>query len=148
MGCPFPLSFAILYLYLNILCQFFHARCNKQDWISLLQFISVPNCGIQSVSIRVSLIMHLYLLQRSFQEAPQISENSGNSGSKFFETCDRAFIVKTIESEEVEMMHNLLPKYHQVTLTSYYSSFSVASRNWRNFHTVMHTNLTMERAES
>lgn len=55
------------------------------------------------------------ILQRSFQEAPQISENGGNSGSKFFETCDKAFIVKTIESEEVEMMHNLLPKYHQVS---------------------------------
>eukprot|EP00112_Aurelia_sp_Birch-Aquarium-sp1_P009553 Seg2089.5 transcript_id=Seg2089.5/GoldUCD/mRNA.D3Y31 product="Phosphatidylinositol 5-phosphate 4-kinase type-2 alpha" protein_id=Seg2089.5/GoldUCD/D3Y31 len=49
---------------------------------------------------------------RSFQEAPEMSEASGNSGSKFFETVDKAFIVKTIESEEVEMMHHLLPKYH------------------------------------
>ena len=56
----------------------------------------------------------LFFFQRSFQDAPQPSENSGNSGSKFFETSDKAFILKTIESEEVEMMHHLLPKYHQV----------------------------------
>eukprot|EP00794_Sanderia_malayensis_P003489 gene3490-3987_t len=50
---------------------------------------------------------------RSFQEAPQLSEASGRSGSKFYDTCDKAFIIKTLESEEVEMMHHLLPKYHQ-----------------------------------
>lgn len=50
---------------------------------------------------------------RSFQEPPQISESTGRSGSKFFDTCDKAFIIKTIESEEVEMMHHLLPKYHK-----------------------------------
>ena len=45
-----------------------------------------------------------------------MSESSGNSGAKLFETGDKAFIVKSIESEEVEMMHSLLPKYHEVCL--------------------------------
>lgn len=50
---------------------------------------------------------------RSFQDPPYPSEAEGNSGSKFFDTNDKAFIIKTIESEEVEMMHHLLPKYHK-----------------------------------
>ena len=57
----------------------------------------------------------VFLLQRAFHVLPNESESSGNSGSKFYETHDKAFIIKSIESEEVEMMHNLLPKYHQVS---------------------------------
>ncbi|XP_065054078.1 phosphatidylinositol 5-phosphate 4-kinase type-2 beta-like isoform X2 [Rhopilema esculentum] len=59
------------------------------------------------------------LYARSFQEALQMSESSGNSGAKLFETGDKAFIVKSIESEEVEMMHSLLPKYHEYVVESH-----------------------------
>ncbi|KFM60971.1 Phosphatidylinositol-5-phosphate 4-kinase type-2 beta, partial [Stegodyphus mimosarum] len=36
----------------------------------------------------------------------------GRSGAKFYESYDRFFIMKTLQSEEVEQMHSLLKQYH------------------------------------
>ncbi|XP_055952945.1 phosphatidylinositol 5-phosphate 4-kinase type-2 alpha-like isoform X1 [Argiope bruennichi] len=36
----------------------------------------------------------------------------GRSGAKFYESYDHLFIMKTLQSEEVEQMHSLLKQYH------------------------------------
>lgn len=44
---------------------------------------------------------------------PRLSNAQGNSGAKFLLTYDRKFYIKTIQREEVEMMHHIMPSYHQ-----------------------------------
>lgn len=39
----------------------------------------------------------------------------GRSGAKFFISKDKKFYVKTIESEDIERLHNILPQYHHVS---------------------------------
>lgn len=39
-------------------------------------------------------------------------DSPGRSGSKFYQSYDRLFIIKTLLSEEVEQMHVLLKEYH------------------------------------
>ncbi|KAL3187969.1 hypothetical protein MRX96_024322 [Rhipicephalus microplus] len=43
---------------------------------------------------------------------PIAVESTGRSGSKFYQSYDRLFIIKTLLSEEVEQMHVLLKEYH------------------------------------
>ncbi|KAE8574977.1 hypothetical protein XENTR_v10003652 [Xenopus tropicalis] len=47
------------------------------------------------------------------RSAPVNSENQGRFGSRFLTTYDRRFVIKTISSEDVAEMHNILKKYHQ-----------------------------------
>ncbi|XP_075033144.1 phosphatidylinositol 5-phosphate 4-kinase type-2 beta [Mixophyes fleayi] len=47
------------------------------------------------------------------RSAPVNSENQGRFGSRFLTTFDRRFVIKTISSEDVAEMHNILKKYHQ-----------------------------------
>eukprot|EP00795_Rhopilema_esculentum_P014006 gene14006-4975_t len=91
------------------------------NWIKLAVDDNMPShfkfkeyCPLVFQNLRERFGIDDQLYARSFQEALQMSESSGNSGAKLFETGDKAFIVKSIESEEVEMMHSLLPKYHEV----------------------------------
>ncbi|KAG8177507.1 hypothetical protein JTE90_012571 [Oedothorax gibbosus] len=49
----------------------------------------------------------------SLTKSQPIAVNSpGRSGAKFYESYDRLFIMKTLQSEEVEQMHSLLKQYH------------------------------------
>lgn len=43
---------------------------------------------------------------------PLAVTSPGRSGAKFYESYDRLFIIKTLQSEEVEQMHSLLKQYH------------------------------------
>lgn len=43
---------------------------------------------------------------------PIAISSPGRSGAKFYESYDRLFIMKTLQSEEVEQMHSLLKQYH------------------------------------
>lgn len=43
---------------------------------------------------------------------PIAISSPGRSGAKFYESYDRMFIMKTVQSEEVEQMHSLLKQYH------------------------------------
>ncbi|XP_043911227.1 phosphatidylinositol 5-phosphate 4-kinase type-2 beta [Protopterus annectens] len=51
-----------------------------------------------------------YSLTRS---APLNSDSQGRFGYRFLTSFDRRFIIKTISSEDVAEMHNILKKYHQ-----------------------------------
>lgn len=39
----------------------------------------------------------------------------GKSGTKLYKSYDKMFVIKSLQSEEVEFMHTLLKKYHPVS---------------------------------
>ncbi|MGH0123785.1 UNVERIFIED_CONTAM: hypothetical protein FKN15_076250 [Acipenser sinensis] len=41
------------------------------------------------------------------------NDSQGRSGARFHTSCDKRYVVKTITSEDVAEMHNILKKYHQ-----------------------------------
>ncbi|XP_077410239.1 phosphatidylinositol 5-phosphate 4-kinase type-2 alpha isoform X2 [Vanacampus margaritifer] len=47
------------------------------------------------------------------RSAPLNSEAQGRSGARFHTSCDKRYVIKTISSEDVAEMHNILKKYHQ-----------------------------------
>uniref|UniRef100_V9KBD6 Phosphatidylinositol 5-phosphate 4-kinase type-2 alpha n=1 Tax=Callorhinchus milii TaxID=7868 RepID=V9KBD6_CALMI len=47
------------------------------------------------------------------RSAPFSNDSQGRSGARFHTTYDRRYVVKTISSEDVAEMHNVLKKYHQ-----------------------------------
>jgi len=59
------------------------------------------------------------IFSRSFFIQPKQEVQSGHSGSKFFQTKDKLFWIKTMVSEEVETMHNIMPMYHQYVVESH-----------------------------
>lgn len=57
-------------------------------------------------------------LQNSLtRSAPLNSEAQGRSGARFHTSYDKRYVIKTISSEDVAEMHNILKKYHQVEKT-------------------------------
>ena len=57
----------------------------------------------------------LCILQAAFQSPPLVMQSPGRSGAKFFISKNKKFYVKTIESEDIERLHNILPQYHHVS---------------------------------
>ncbi|XP_037135121.1 phosphatidylinositol 5-phosphate 4-kinase type-2 alpha isoform X2 [Syngnathus acus] len=47
------------------------------------------------------------------RSAPLNSEAQGRSGARFHTSYDKRYVIKTISSEDVAEMHNILKKYHQ-----------------------------------
>lgn len=58
---------------------------------------------------------NLCILQAAFQVSPMVMPSPGRSGAKFFISKNRRFYVKTIEGEDIERLHNILPQYHHVS---------------------------------
>lgn len=59
-------------------------------------------------------------LQNSLtRSAPLNSEAQGRSGARFHTSYDKRYVIKTISSEDVAEMHNILKKYHQVITTAH-----------------------------
>ncbi|CAH3023727.1 unnamed protein product [Porites evermanni] len=48
----------------------------------------------------------------AFQSSPVMTPSPGRSGARFFISKNKKFYVKTIESEDIERLHNILPQYH------------------------------------
>ena len=48
----------------------------------------------------------------SLTKCPKPMVNPGKSGSKFYISFDKMYVIKTLTSEEVEEMHHLLKQYH------------------------------------
>lgn len=59
------------------------------------------------------------LYASSFLIQPISIEDSGHSGAKFLRTVDKRFLIKTMEREEVEMMHQIMPSYYQYVVESH-----------------------------
>uniref|UniRef100_A0AAY4DCM5 1-phosphatidylinositol-5-phosphate 4-kinase n=1 Tax=Denticeps clupeoides TaxID=299321 RepID=A0AAY4DCM5_9TELE len=47
------------------------------------------------------------------RSAPLNSDSQGRFGNRFLCTYDRRFVIKTVSSEDIAEMHNILKKYHQ-----------------------------------
>ncbi|XP_056289665.1 phosphatidylinositol 5-phosphate 4-kinase type-2 alpha isoform X4 [Pseudoliparis swirei] len=47
------------------------------------------------------------------RSAPLNSDAQGRSGARFHTSYDKRYVIKTISSEDVAEMHNILKKYHQ-----------------------------------
>lgn len=54
------------------------------------------------------------LLQLSLTRHIRACDSPGKSGARMFLSHDKRYFVKTLVSEEVEMMHHILKQYHQV----------------------------------
>lgn len=48
------------------------------------------------------------------RSAPLANDSQARSGARFHTSYDKRYIIKTITSEDVAEMHNILKKYHQV----------------------------------
>jgi len=48
----------------------------------------------------------------SLTKSPEPMDNPGKSGSKFYISYDKLYVLKTLTGEEVEEMHHLLKQYH------------------------------------
>lgn len=59
------------------------------------------------------------LFASSFVIQPQGKNQTGNSGAKFYFTDNNLFMIKTMESEEVETMHDIMPLYYQYIVESH-----------------------------
>uniref|UniRef100_A0A674NVH1 1-phosphatidylinositol-5-phosphate 4-kinase n=1 Tax=Takifugu rubripes TaxID=31033 RepID=A0A674NVH1_TAKRU len=47
------------------------------------------------------------------RSAPLNSDSQGRFGNRFLTTYDHRFVIKTVSSEDIAEMHNILKKYHQ-----------------------------------
>nr|XP_033787223.1 phosphatidylinositol 5-phosphate 4-kinase type-2 alpha isoform X2 [Geotrypetes seraphini]XP_033787224.1 phosphatidylinositol 5-phosphate 4-kinase type-2 alpha isoform X2 [Geotrypetes seraphini] len=47
------------------------------------------------------------------KSAPLANDSQARSGARFHTSCDKRYVIKTITSEDVAEMHNILKKYHQ-----------------------------------
>ena len=75
-------------------------QCLLTSWLNSLLF---PFCRL-SACFQNSLT----------RSAPLNSEAQGRSGARFHTSYDKRYVIKTISSEDVAEMHNILKKYHQV----------------------------------
>ena len=48
------------------------------------------------------------------RSAPLNSDSQGRFGNRFLSSYDHRFVIKTVSSEDIAEMHNILKKYHQV----------------------------------
>lgn len=55
-----------------------------------------------------------YLKSLTNGEMEPLDETSGKSNAKFYISYDKRYIIKTITSEDVEGLHNMLSEYHKV----------------------------------
>ncbi|CAJ0922950.1 unnamed protein product [Ranitomeya imitator] len=64
--------------------------------------------------MHVCLVMISSYLQNSLTRyAPLANDSQARTGARFHTSCDKRYIIKTITSEDVAEMHNILKKYHQ-----------------------------------
>ena len=54
------------------------------------------------------------------RSAPLPNDSQARSGARFHTSYDKRYIIKTITSEDVAEMHNILKKYHQVMFLYFY----------------------------
>ncbi|XP_041478365.1 phosphatidylinositol 5-phosphate 4-kinase type-2 beta-like [Lytechinus variegatus] len=85
---------------------------NKENLPSHFKFKEYCPQVFRNLRNLFSITDHEY--QNSFVcSAPVYDDSAGKSGAKFLRSSDGKFVVKTISKEEVELMHNILPPYHQ-----------------------------------
>ncbi|XP_030830513.1 phosphatidylinositol 5-phosphate 4-kinase type-2 alpha isoform X2 [Strongylocentrotus purpuratus] len=85
---------------------------NKENLPSHFKFKEYCPQVFRNLRTLFSITDHEYL--NSFVcSSPIYDDSAGKSGAKFLRSSEGKFVVKTISKEEVELMHNILPPYHQ-----------------------------------
>ena len=82
----------------------------------------VMNVHLSQAFLRLNIFeCYMFDLQAAFQSSPVMTPSPGRSGARFFISKNRKFYVKTIESEDIERLHNILPQYHHVSCVTLFS---------------------------
>ena len=55
------------------------------------------------------------------EQPPRYMENPGRSGAKLFVSYNRKLVIKSITSEEVALVHQILQPYHAVRIFAWTS---------------------------
>uniref|UniRef100_A0A9J7ZIS8 Phosphatidylinositol 5-phosphate 4-kinase type-2 alpha n=2 Tax=Cyprinus carpio TaxID=7962 RepID=A0A9J7ZIS8_CYPCA len=85
---------------------------NKENMPSHFKFKEYCPLVFRNLRERFSIDDHDF--QNSLtHSAPLVSEAQGRSGARFHTSYDKRYVIKTISSEDVAEMHNILKKYHQ-----------------------------------
>jgi len=84
---------------------------NKENMPGHFKFKEYMPLVFRNLRERFSIDERLYA--RSFLIQPQFTDIMKASETKFLLTKDKTFYIKTMEREEVEMMHHMMPSYHQ-----------------------------------
>lgn len=83
---------------------------NKENFPSHFKFKEYCPLVFRQLRERFGIDDNLY--GAAFQSSPMVIPSPGRSGAKFFISKNKKFYVKTIESEDIERLHNILPKYY------------------------------------
>lgn len=74
------------------------------------------NAHLSQAFFRLNIFeCYMFYSQAAFQSSPVMTPSPGRSGARFFISKNKKFYVKTIESEDIERLHNILPQYHHVS---------------------------------
>ena len=93
--------------------------CNQQEawWCNALQlplWKMLWNPSVCDAECQCSLLC--LLLQHSIvSQPPKPIDSPGRSGARFFNSYDRRVVMKSITSEEVALVHQILQPYHAVS---------------------------------
>ena len=80
------------------------------------------NAHLSQAFFRLNIFeCYMFYLQAAFQSSPVMTPSPGRSGARFFISKNKKFYVKTIESEDIERLHNILPQYHHVSCVTLFS---------------------------
>ncbi|XP_068716502.1 phosphatidylinositol 5-phosphate 4-kinase type-2 alpha-like isoform X2 [Montipora capricornis] len=83
---------------------------NKENFPSHFKFKEYCPLVFRQLRERFGVEDNQYVA--AFQLSPMVMPSPGRSGAKFFISRNKKFYVKTIESEDIEKLHNILPQYH------------------------------------
>lgn len=75
------------------------------------------HCGLAHV--HVYAFVHFSVQTSLVEQPPRSTENPGRSGAKIFVSYDRRLVIKSITSEEVALLHQILQPYHAVSYSQH-----------------------------
>lgn len=70
----------------------------------------------KNIRERFNINEESYVKSLTHGELEPLDETSGKSNAKFYISYDKRYIIKTITSEDVEGLHNMLSEYHKVII--------------------------------
>ena len=70
----------------------------------------------KNIRERLSINEDSYLKSLTHGEMEPLDNTGSKSNAKFYVSYDKRYIIKTVTSEDVEGLHNMLSEYHKVFL--------------------------------
>ena len=86
----------------------------KQYFMNKILFFQVKEyCPLVFRNLRERFDIDDASYLKSLTKSPKsMGPSAGKSGAKFYLSQDKLYVIKTLESVEVEQMHSLLKQYH------------------------------------